>query len=259
MDSIYPVPWRSPEFLGGQNQASLNFGAGFDVPANPFLTQWKDCSTHRLIRDFGGELLDAHAPVPKAASAAVEKLVHLTQPLVKNATDYGDLLGFEREKIDIGPTKHYKSTWHVLSQKEGLRDLVATARYNLGTPQFQKMSFKEYFQKVLLGDNLKGFTESFEEKKFFSGLFKLGWLGLGAIPVFQKTKDNYQTTQSATEATKTLGKEGSKALFAWELGTLGAFIGKFACPVGWAAVVTEALAMGLFSSLGHRLMDKLFP
>lgn len=229
------------------------------VPDNPFLSQWQDCSTHRLIRDVGGEVLDAHVPAPKIASAAIDKLVAMTEPLTKHAKDYGDLLNWQDYEVELGPKKQFQTTSDVLKTKAGWTKLKNAAYLNFGSTSLPNMTPRQIVKEIVIGDNIRTITEPLSQGRFFTGLFRTGWLGLGAIPVFQRTKQAYQTSQSGYQAAKTFLKESSKALGAWEFGTVGAIVGGLLLPVGWAATLGKAVMMGLFSTSAHEKLDRWLP
>lgn len=221
--------------------------------------QWKDCSSHRLVRDFCSEFLDSHFKTPERLNPFAKGIVEKVKPLANGASDYRKLFNWNDYKIDVGKGEEFRTSLHCLATSDGRKTLANYAKYNFIDSTLPNMRPSEYFKRVVVGGNVESIIDPIEKGRFFTGLFKAGWLGLGALPVFERTKEAYTQTKSIAHSASVFVRESAKSLTAWEVATIGSFIGELMFPAGRLALVGAGVMMGLFSAISHKVLDQIFP
>jgi len=224
----------------------------------PMSDQWAACTGHRLVRDFGGDYLDKHVILPHKVTEALKSLGNKANPFVQASLGYGDVFKMDYHVVMTGPQKQFKSEWDCLFSRDGRQQLAEKAYQNIRSLKKPDINPFEYFKRVVVSGNISDVTAPLENERFFTGIFKAGWLFLGALPVFERTLRTFQDTHSGLASAKTFARESMKALASWEFATVGTLIGGMLCPVKGAAMLfSKAICMGLFSAMAHSALDKL--
>lgn len=222
--------------------------------------QWSACSTHKILRDVGGTWLDDHIKPPEPIAQSLKALGKKGNPFAQATLLYDDVFKIDPHMVQTGGNTAYQSELKCLLSSQGRKDLANSALSNFRSVKIPTISLKNYLKRVVVAGNISDVTESLANERFFTGIFKTGWLFLGALPVLERTKAKYKETRSFWQSAKTFSKEGLKALASWEFASIGTLVGAMLCPMkGFAMIITKGLCMGLFSAVAHKSLDKTIP